>query len=183
MQKVLTQWPRCHRNDVPSPITKILPDPTRMLDWYQFAALKAMEHLSSEDSDSMTIVPVADGIPDLPGVNEAMAWLERERHVLIAVIVHAAERDRHIHAWQTAALLSWFFYAKNHFDDLFMTGEVGLSSARRIGHRHGEAEPLHALGRSDDAEKHWRTAVDILSPMDLPEAEVIAERMRAAGLT
>lgn len=34
---------------------------TRMLDWYQFAALKAMGHLSSEDSDSMTIIP-ADGV-------------------------------------------------------------------------------------------------------------------------
>ncbi|WP_156056507.1 AfsR/SARP family transcriptional regulator [Streptosporangium roseum] len=141
---------------------------TRMLDWYQYAVLKAMEHLSSDDSASMTITSVDDGIPDLPGVDEAMAWLERERHVLIAVIVHAAEQDRHIHAWQTAALLSWFFYAKNHFDDLFMTGEVGLSSARRIGHRHGEAEILSDLGyakmftgRYAEHLSHQQQALDI----------------------
>ncbi|WP_030919280.1 AfsR/SARP family transcriptional regulator [Streptosporangium amethystogenes] len=146
---------------------------TRTLDWYRHSVLKAMDHLSPVDTTSLAIAPV-DGTPDFPGFDEAMAWLEREHHTLVAVIVHGARRDRHIHAWQTFSRLSWFFYARNHLDDLLMTGEIALSSARLIGDRSGEAEILSDLGyakmftgryaenlsHQEEALEIWRTSGD-----------------------
>ncbi|WP_436756809.1 tetratricopeptide repeat protein [Streptosporangium sp. V21-05] len=118
---------------------------TRTLDWYRHSVMKAMDHLSPMDTTFMTINPI-DGTPDFPGFDEAMAWLEGEHPTLVAVIVHAARRNRHIHAWQIFTRLSWFFYSRNHLDDLLMTGEIALSSARLIGDRAGEAEILSDLG-------------------------------------
>ncbi|GAA3422672.1 BTAD domain-containing putative transcriptional regulator [Streptosporangium vulgare] len=40
------------------------------------------------------------------------------------------------------------------------------------------AHALHALGRTDEARSRWKSALDILSPMGVPEAGKIAERMR-----
>ncbi|WP_433377440.1 BTAD domain-containing putative transcriptional regulator [Streptosporangium sp. CA-115845] len=47
--------------------------------------------------------------------------------------------------------------------------------------RKGVGEALYALGRVEDAVKHWEEALAILAPMDVPEAEEIAERIREAA--
>ncbi|MFF0245272.1 BTAD domain-containing putative transcriptional regulator [Streptosporangium sandarakinum] len=117
---------------------------TRMLDWYRYTVSTAMDRLSARDM-TMKVVTV-DGTPEFSDHDEAMAWLEQEHHVLMALVRHSAEQGRHTHAWQISSLLSWFLYARNHLDDLFEISEVGLSSARRAGDQHGEAEILSDLG-------------------------------------
>ncbi|GAA4184413.1 BTAD domain-containing putative transcriptional regulator [Streptosporangium oxazolinicum] len=118
---------------------------TGMFDWYRYAVLKAMDHLSPVDTTALGISPI-EGASDFSGFDEAMAWLEQEHHTLVAVITHAATKDRHVHVWQIFSRLSWFFYMRNYLDDLFLTGETALSSARLAGDRRGEAEILSDLG-------------------------------------
>ncbi|MFC4534788.1 AfsR/SARP family transcriptional regulator [Sphaerisporangium dianthi] len=118
---------------------------TRVLDWYRYAALKAMYRMAPSDVTYLDISPVA-GTPAFSGFDEAMAWLDREHPVLVRMIAHAAGEGRHVHAWQIFSRISWFLYARNHLEDLLMTGETALSSARLAGHRHGEAEILSDLG-------------------------------------
>ncbi|MEU4832097.1 BTAD domain-containing putative transcriptional regulator [Streptosporangium sp. NPDC023615] len=118
---------------------------TRIFDWYRYAVLKAMDHLSPVDTTSLAISPVG-GTPDFSDFDEAMVWLEQEHHTLTAMIMHAATSERHIHAWQIFTRLSWFFYVRNYFDDLFLTGDIALSCARLARDHRGEAEILSDLG-------------------------------------
>ncbi|MEV6861940.1 BTAD domain-containing putative transcriptional regulator [Streptosporangium subroseum] len=60
---------------------------------------------------------------------------------------------------------------------------IAVKDRYRQGLAHDSvAHALHALNRTDEAMTHWKTALDILSPMGVPEAEGIAERLRAADL-
>ncbi|MFF0576425.1 AfsR/SARP family transcriptional regulator [Streptosporangium saharense] len=118
---------------------------TRTLDWYRYSAFKAMEHLMPLGGPAFTVLPV-ERAPEFPGSDEAGAWLGKEQPTLIALMIHAAAVGRHAHTWQMFTRLSWFFYSRNCLDDLFLTGEIALSSARLSGARDGEAGILSDLG-------------------------------------
>ncbi|MER7129316.1 AfsR/SARP family transcriptional regulator [Streptosporangium saharense] len=118
---------------------------TRTLDWYRYATSKAMEHVYPRDNPTFSVLPV-ERTPGLPGFDEARTWLESEQPTLTALIIHAAAVGRHVHAWQTFKRLSWFFYSRSCLDDLFLTGEIALSSARLSGARDGEAGIISDLG-------------------------------------
>lgn len=101
---------------------------------------------------------------------EPLAWMERERPALIAVVLHAAELGMDDLAWDLAGCLTRFLQGRWYPDDLSVTLETALRAVRRSGDRRGEASVLRAIAemdmdhdRYDEALGHLRTAADIFA--------------------
>jgi DNA-binding SARP family transcriptional activator/tetratricopeptide (TPR) repeat protein len=98
------------------------PDPVaavdRLLDFYLVATANAVAVLYPFDRDRQpevtAVCPVA---PTFEDHTAALAWLDEERHNVVAVVHHTAEHDRHEHTWQLAVLLWRYFYTRGHLRD------------------------------------------------------------------
>jgi tetratricopeptide (TPR) repeat protein len=76
---------------------------------------------------------------------QAANWCERERANLMAAIHQASEHGEHTVAWQLPVALWGFFFLRKYWQDWVSALNVGLTSARTIGDRRGEAWVLHSL--------------------------------------
>jgi DNA-binding SARP family transcriptional activator/tetratricopeptide (TPR) repeat protein len=99
---------------------------------------------------------------------QARAWFEAERQVLLAAIAQAAEQGFDVHAWQLAWTMRNFLDRQAHWPELAETQLCALAAARRVGDLAGQAHAHRNLGRAclrlgryDDARANLQTAVDL----------------------
>ncbi|MFF8374791.1 BTAD domain-containing putative transcriptional regulator [Streptomyces sp. NPDC015661] len=101
------------------------------------------------------------------GYDEAYAWCERERELLVAGVPLAHGAGLHALAWKVAASL-WAYVRLGRSDDWQSTHTTGLAAARAAGDERGEAWMLNGLGngriqagRPDEAIAYYRQALGI----------------------
>lgn len=98
----------------------------------------------------------------------ARQWLVRERHTLLAVVLHSADLGLHEHAWKFAELSTSLYLDQRYLHDWRSSGEAGADAARLAGNAAAEARlsslvsrPLTDLGRPEAAAARIERAVDL----------------------
>jgi tetratricopeptide (TPR) repeat protein len=102
------------------------------------------------------------------GHDAALAWFDAERAALVALAGTAARAGWHPQVWHLAWALVDFFDRRAHWHDWAATqtlavhaaGELDHPAGRAVAHR-GVATAYVRLRRYDDAETHFRLALDL----------------------
>ncbi|WP_327393349.1 tetratricopeptide repeat protein [Streptomyces sp. NBC_01186] len=103
--------------------------------------------------------------PAFAGEKAALAWLDAERHSLMAVLRHSAAAGWDTVCWQLADAM-WPLFSRLNPSALWIEAhELGLAAARRAGSRAGEgrmllsgAEGLREVGRYEEAAEWYALA-------------------------
>ncbi|PZF92805.1 AfsR/SARP family transcriptional regulator [Micromonospora deserti] len=139
----------------------------RMLDHYLHTAWSA-DRLLIPQRDPIDLAPAQPGvtIEDLADQRQALAWLQTEHRILVALI-HRMPAAFDTYSWRLAWTLATFFDRQGHWHDYVATHRVALDAARRpqdtVGQAHTHRNLARAyarLGRHDDAQDHLRQALD-----------------------
>jgi DNA-binding SARP family transcriptional activator/tetratricopeptide (TPR) repeat protein len=97
------------------------------------------------------------------GHDDALAWLEAERQVLLAVIAAAFEAGQDDHAWQLPWAMADFLDRRGHCNDYIATQRTALAATERLGDRSGQAHAHHDLGHAYVAAGRYEQAHGHLS--------------------
>jgi DNA-binding SARP family transcriptional activator len=122
----------------------------RALDHYLHTARSAALLLHSQ-RDTFTLDPPAPGVTpeSITGYDDAMAWLEAELRVLLAMVGQAARDGFDRHAWQLPLTLTTFFDRRGYWRAYPVDYNAALAAARRLGDRNGQALVHQTLGHVD----------------------------------
>jgi tetratricopeptide (TPR) repeat protein len=122
---------------------------TRLLTWYMRTADAAAAAVSPHRYN-IVLDPAGTDPPPLAfaGVDDALAWYDSERANLVAATRQAAGSGLDEVAWRLPAPLFTMFNRRGNWADCIATHRVALESARRAGHRPGEAWVLNNLGEA-----------------------------------
>ena len=138
-----------------------------MMDHYLHSGFAATQRLEPRRH------PIALGSP-APGVaietladaKEALAWLQRETTVLVAVARRAAELGFDTDAWQIPWTCQQFLHQSGRWQELISSLLTALSAARRTGDQEGQAHMHAGLGLAysrlrafDEAQAHLTDAL------------------------
>jgi DNA-binding SARP family transcriptional activator len=77
---------------------------------------------------------------------QALAWLETEHRVLLAMTTAAAEAGLDAHAWELPSVLSLHFSRRGYFPDWAESQRTALAAATRLGDEAAQARAHRALG-------------------------------------
>ena len=120
----------------------------RLLTWYMRTA-DAAASVISPHRYNIPLEPAADSAPlAFADVDDALAWYDSERANLVAATRQAAGSGLDEVAWRLPAPLFTMFNRRGNWADCIATHRVALESARRAGHRPGEAWVLNNLGEA-----------------------------------
>jgi tetratricopeptide (TPR) repeat protein len=119
----------------------------RILDHYLHSA-HANESLMENEWTQLDLGAPAPGVrPDIGADGEeAVAWLDRERAVLLGAIKLAADGGFVEHAWQLAWGVTTYLLRRGHWHDLSTAHRAALAASRRAGDVVGQAHALYGLG-------------------------------------
>ena len=120
----------------------------RLLYWYLVTADAGADILSPHRYR----VPLGNA-PDvtaspLTSAEDALGWYDSERVNVIAAIRQAAAIGLHDVAWRLSGTLQPVFNRRDNWADCSIANRIGADSARRAGHRQGEAWVLQNLGQA-----------------------------------
>ncbi len=141
----------------------------RLLDHYLYTASTASALLYPYLVQRAT-GPVRPGVvPEQIGsARQAAEWLERERHVLLAMISQAAEGGYDPHAWELPWSVGWYLRGEECWHKLADAQEAALATANRLGDLTGQALARHHLcwlrfwlGDNRAAYRHLDAAIDL----------------------
>ena len=123
----------------------------RTADHYLRVARDAMRlAYPAEDHRPPTLtarVPQLRAAPEpLADREQALAWLEAEHRVLLAMTVAAAEAGLDGHAWELPSVLSLHFSRRGYFPDWAESQRTALAAATRLGDEAARARAHRALG-------------------------------------
>jgi DNA-binding SARP family transcriptional activator len=105
----------------------------RMLDHYLHTAYQAAL-LADRRPAQITEPPQAGVTPEpLRTRAEAVAWLQEERSVLIAVTAQAAEAGLDSYGWQIPRVVRDFMYSSGHWQDWSAVNQLAVDAAERLG--------------------------------------------------
>jgi len=142
---------------------------SRVFDYYLHAASGAARTLFSQRS-MLALLDVAPPGPDVvreehDDYDRALAWLQAEREVLIAVISWAAT-ESDLHAMQIPLVLRTFLHRTGHWHDCIKIMKTALAAAGRLGELAGQAHAhrllsstYNFLGSYQQAENHASKAL------------------------
>lgn len=111
---------------------------------------------------------------DLTGYEQALAWFEAERPVLLAAIAEAAAAGLVTHAWLICWALEDFADIRGHWHDTAWAQRTTLSAAEQAGDMTAQAHAHHGLGRAlfargdgplDEARTHVLRALDLFTEL------------------
>ncbi|MEV4059232.1 AfsR/SARP family transcriptional regulator [Nonomuraea dietziae] len=181
--------------------------------WHDLTRLYAAERLAEEEGPASAVLAGAAGeildrarrarelmLPAEPGsgltlshtverdlatarLAESARWLAAERSFMVAAVadLHRARLDEA--AWRLAFYLTPLFELGAYHDDWRTTAALGLESARRAGHRHGEALLLRSLADLHRAEGRLEEAAGALrAALPLTERGEVARTTLRLGL-
>jgi DNA-binding SARP family transcriptional activator/tetratricopeptide (TPR) repeat protein len=77
---------------------------------------------------------------------QALAWLEAEHRVLLAMTAAAADAGLDAHAWELPSVLSMHFSRRGYFPDWADSQRTALAAATRLGDQAARARAHRALG-------------------------------------
>ncbi|GAA3299113.1 tetratricopeptide repeat protein [Dactylosporangium vinaceum] len=159
---------------------------SRLLDHLVHSAYPATLLLDPNQTPT-PIDPAAPAVtPDVVADRQqAMAWFDAERAVLLAA-VERARADHPSHAWQLACACVVYLERTGRWPDKLAVLGAALESVRRTGDRPVEARILRSLGRTlgrlhqhDEATEHLREAVSLYR--DLGDANGLAHATGTLG--
>jgi tetratricopeptide (TPR) repeat protein len=118
----------------------------RVADHYLHTAGAAVA-LTARSYDPVAIGPARPGVtPEyLEGYQQALAWFEAERQVLVAVITLASGTGFDTHAWQIPWAMSDFLTMRGHWHQWAAIQRIAVAAATRAGDTAGQAQALRLL--------------------------------------
>ena len=121
----------------------------RALDYYQHTAQKA-DRLIARSVNPHQPPPVAEpaAAPDLPDQAAALAWLRAERENLLSAVDYAATHNQPARTIARTAALATFLHQEGPWRQAVTLHRAAAATAHDQGDRAGEANAIHALGRS-----------------------------------
>jgi tetratricopeptide (TPR) repeat protein len=136
----------------------------RVLDHYLHSAYAAALVLAPRQNP-ISLDSLAPGVTSEhpAGHDDALAWLEAERRVLLAAIAAAFEAGHDDHAWQLPWTLADFLDRRGHWNDYTATQRTALAATERLGDRSGQAHAHHDLGHAYVAAGRYEQAHGHLS--------------------
>jgi tetratricopeptide (TPR) repeat protein len=147
---------------------------TNLFDYYLSTASAAMDALHRVTGDRRPRVQVVN--PPTPSVADpatALAWLNDERLILVAICAYTATYGWPGHTIRLAATLSRYFDRAGFFPDALVIHSHARHAARHISDRAGEAHALTSLGlvharqgRYGQAIEHFQQALALFREID-----------------
>jgi tetratricopeptide (TPR) repeat protein len=110
---------------------------------------------------------------------QALAWFDAERPVLLAAIAEAAAAGLVTHAWQIPWTLADFADRRGHWHDYAWAQRTALAAAQQAGDLAGQAHAHRGLGRAVIARGDW--GLDDARAHLLPARDLFAQLGDAAG--
>jgi DNA-binding SARP family transcriptional activator/tetratricopeptide (TPR) repeat protein len=141
----------------------------RIFGHYLHTAYTAARLLKPE-RDPVDLAEPAPGTmaEDLTTPDSALAWFTAEHHVLLACISQAAAAGLDRHAWQLAWTVRTYLFRRGYWHEQVMTEQTAVDAARRDGDQRalgtalfGLAEACERLSRLEEAESHYREALQV----------------------
>ena len=141
----------------------------RILDHYLHTGHTAARLLKPE-RDPIDLAEPAPGTTaeDLTTADGALAWFTAEHHVLLASISQAAAVGLDRHAWQLAWTVRTYLFRRGYWHEQVVTERAAADAARRDGDSRGLgtvlfglAEACERLNRLEEAESHYREALEV----------------------
>jgi DNA-binding SARP family transcriptional activator len=119
----------------------------RLLDYYLATAVSAVGLIHPADARRRprTVTEPTTPVPDLPGSDEAVAWLDTERQTIVAIAAHATRHGRPGHTVHLSSVLFRYLDAGHNVDAL-VVHEYARQAAERSGDVAGQADALTGLG-------------------------------------
>jgi DNA-binding SARP family transcriptional activator len=140
----------------------------RVLDHYLYTACAASLLLTHRYL--ITLSPRQPGVvpEELADRDQALAWFQAERLVLLAVIRQASDSGLEVHAWQLPWTIATFLDWLGYWHELAATQSLALAAADHLGDRVGQIESHRYLARGrirlgEDAEAvtHLTAAIEL----------------------
>jgi tetratricopeptide (TPR) repeat protein/DNA-binding XRE family transcriptional regulator len=118
----------------------------RMLDHYLHTACAAAM-LISPSRDPLTLAPAQPGVSpeDIADREQAVAWFQAERQVLLAAVIEAEATGLDVHAWQIPWALANFLQYWGHWNDYAVAQRAALAATQRLGDLTGQARAHYNL--------------------------------------
>ncbi|MGH3305011.1 MAG: AfsR/SARP family transcriptional regulator, partial [Streptosporangiaceae bacterium] len=142
----------------------------RAADHYLRVARAAMRLAYPAEDDKPRALVVLRSTPPEPLADRmhALAWLEAEHRVLLAMTAAAVDAGLDAHAWELPAVLSQHFARRGYFPDWAESQRAALAAATRLrddaararGHR-ALGDALVQLGSVAEARAHLRRALTL----------------------
>jgi len=141
----------------------------RVLDYYQGSAHAAAELVHPAHRHA-PVPPLQPGVLEqhFADPEQALAWFDAERHVLVAAVVAAAAAGFDNHVVRTVGYLSKYLERRGYLVDTAATQQIALAAAERLGDQHAEArahlrlgEGASELGHFDEATEHFEQALEL----------------------
>ncbi|HWO64776.1 MAG TPA: BTAD domain-containing putative transcriptional regulator, partial [Umezawaea sp.] len=157
----------------------------RLLDW----AIRSVDNATDALKNTLMRLPRAAAEAGVTpqtfcAPDDALAWLDAERANLVALVVHAADREPSADCWQLADALRRYFYVQGLPVEWLATAKAGLVVAQRIGDEVGEVAMLSSLGTLYWAIGQHRVAVEYyLRTFPIQERGATAPAANAAVLS
>jgi tetratricopeptide (TPR) repeat protein len=119
----------------------------RVLDHYLHTAHSGSLVLNTS-RDHVTLDPPVPGVTPEPlgRANDARAWFDAERQVLLAAIGRAADRGFDRHAWQLPWAVWLFFDREGSWHDQVTIQRTAILAAQRLGDRAAQGNAYRDLG-------------------------------------
>jgi tetratricopeptide (TPR) repeat protein/transcriptional regulator with XRE-family HTH domain len=154
----------------------------RMFDFYSHTASVAMDVLYPYERERRPPAPpTSTPVPDLPGPDEAAAWLDLELPNLLTAARYAAEFCPRNHTVHLSTTLDRHLRTRDRYTEAEALHQQALTVARRTNDAAGEADVLTSLGhvnrrqgRTDLAAERYRGALTIARSIGNRRAEVDA---------
>lgn len=145
----------------------------RLADWYLRTACAAVELVNP----AMLRLPRPEVRTALTGREEALEWLETERHNLVALVRTAGGPV----AWRLVDALRGYFWLRKHHDDWLDIAYEGLRASvvdgdlrAQAAMHHGIATARLSLGHYPLAEEHFEVARKLSERIGWDEAHAAA---------
>jgi tetratricopeptide (TPR) repeat protein len=123
----------------------------RMLDHYLHSADVAALALNPKPISEPVVLPApcAGTVPERPDrYDEAWAWFEAERPVLLATLQMAASTGWDSYALALPATMIAYFSRRGHWHEWVATQQTALRAAQDQGNKDGEARAHSGIGRA-----------------------------------
>ncbi|WP_117213407.1 ATP-binding protein [Allorhizocola rhizosphaerae] len=143
----------------------------RLIDHYVHVAHAANRLIHPlRDPSHLPLTPPAPGVAveRIPDVNAAIAWLDIEHPVLLAILHQPDGTASARSIWQLAWAVETFLGRRGYWHDLGSAWEAGIRAGRRLGDPRAEAHALRGaataqirLTRYEEAERHLDRALDL----------------------
>jgi DNA-binding CsgD family transcriptional regulator len=113
----------------------------------------------------------------------ALAWLDAERHNLLALVRHHRRSGDPAVCWTVPDALRGYFHARRHLREWTRMAGIGMAAARHAGDLRGQAAMHLSLGlaelaadRGDEAEDHFHRTIEFSLASGWHEGEAAAYR-------